>query len=376
MNNKIIFSLVTLLGVVVGAGIFALPYSLAQAGLIPFLFHLVLLGGATLTVSLLLGEVVLRTQGRHRLVGYARKYLGRAGGMVMIGLVYLGTTGTLLAYIIISGDFLRTAFGGFFPLSASQWGLLFWAFLTVLVYFGIRLIARVEVFTNLSFFLIILSILFFGLSNLEWQKVPLMSAGQFFLPYGLALFAFVGWSAILEIPDILKSREERKSFRKVVFLSQAIVFLLYLFFALAVVFISGSGTSKEALAGLVPHLGWKIMFFGALAGAITLADSFLILGLYLRNTLMYDYQLKRGLATLFSCGVPLILFLLGFKDFIGVVSVVGGILIAVQGVLILLIFKKAKMLGNREPEYRVEIPNIVLYLLMLVFIAGALTVVF
>lgn len=123
----------------------------------------------------------------------------------------------------------------------------------------------------------------------------------------------------------------------------------------------------------MPFLGSKIIFFGALAGLITLADSFLVLALYLRNSLIYDLKFSKTISLLISCGAPLVLFLFGFRSFIQTIGFVGTLIGVIEGIIIILIFKKAKSLGNREPEYSLKIPSFLLYCLIFVFILGAIS---
>jgi len=122
--------------------------------------------------------------------------------------------------------------------------------------------------------------------------------------------------------------------------------------------------------------GEKIIFLGALAGLITLADSFLILGLYLRNTFIYDLKISKNLACLTACGMPLILFLIGFRSFIATIGFVGTVLGVIEGIIIILIFKKAKTMSDRQPEYSLKIPSALLYFLIAIFIFGAISQVF
>ena len=68
---------------------------------------------------------------------------------------------------------------------------------------------------------------------------------------------------------------------------------------------------------------------------------------------------------------PLLLFLAGFQDFITVIGLVGVFIGVVEGILIVLIFKKAKQKGDREPEYTIRIPRIILFILATILIAGA-----
>ena len=214
------------------------------------------------------------------------------------------------------------------------------------------------------------------LPKINFSNLSLFNLPDIFLPYGVILFSLIGWSAIPEIVEILKTAEEKKSLKKIIISGTVIVIVFYILFAAGIIGITGEKTSTDTLSGLIPFLGGKIIFFGVLAGLITLADSFLILGLYLRNTFIYDLKISKNLAFLIACGLPLILFLIGFRSFIGTIGFVGTILGAIEGIIIVLIFKKAKTMSDRQPEYSLKIPSILLYFLIAIFILGAVSQVF
>ncbi|GAI25660.1 unnamed protein product, partial [marine sediment metagenome] len=106
-------------------------------------------------------------------------------------------------------------------------------------------------------------------------------------------------------------------------------------------------------------------------GIFTIITSFLILGNYFKNTLFYDYKVPRWISASIACGLPFILFLIGFRGFIETIGFVGTVIGAIEGVVIILIFKNIKKLGDRIPEYSLKIPPILLYFLIAVFILGA-----
>ena len=74
MSKNFIFALASLVGTIIGAGVFAIPYVMSKSGALTCFFYFLILGSVVLLLHLFLGEVVLRTKGRHRLVGYAEKY--------------------------------------------------------------------------------------------------------------------------------------------------------------------------------------------------------------------------------------------------------------------------------------------------------------
>jgi len=378
MKNKNFFlSVALLLGTTIGAGIFGIPYVISRSGIIPGFFYFLILGIVILLIHLFFGEIVLRTQEKHRLPGYAKKYLGNWGEALAAFSTIFGSILVLLAYIILGGNFLRILLSPFFPpageLSSFHFSLIFALFLAFFIFKGIKLVARAEFFTNLTFFLIIFLIFCLSLPKLNFQNFNLFDFQNIFLPYGVILFALTGWSAIPEMAEVLKNRKERKKFKKAIVGSTIIAISLYLLFALSVIGVSGENTSADTFSGLFSYLDKKIILLGVLAGVITITDSFLIIGLYLKNTLIYDYKFQKTPAFLLAWATPLILFLLGFRQFIDVIGFAGIFIGTIEGIIIVLIFKKAKLLGDREPEYSLNVPSFLPYTLMLIFILGAIS---
>jgi len=103
-------SIGVLVGTIIGAGVLGIPYVISKAGFLTGLTTIILLGLVILAINLSIGEVVLRTKGKHQLTGYAEKYLGKKGKLLMSLSMILGITGALLAYIVGVGE----AFGAIF----------------------------------------------------------------------------------------------------------------------------------------------------------------------------------------------------------------------------------------------------------------------
>jgi len=360
-----------LLGTVIGAGIFGIPYVIEKSGIIPGFFYFLILGGAVLLIHLFFGEVMLRTKEKMRLPGLSQKYLGDWGKIFVMISVIIGITGALLAYLILGGEFLQILFSSF-NLSQTQLTLIFGLILSYFIFQGIKLIAPVELLTNLLFFLVVAVILFFCLPKFDISRISIFNVSNVFLPFGVILFSLIGWSAIPEVLDFLKFSQKKNQLKKVIILGTIIVVPFYLIFATVVIGVTGENISQDTLFGLLPALGPKIIIFGVLAALITLADSFLVLGLYLRNTFIYDLKLSKNLAALITCTLPLFLFLVGFRSFITTLGFVGTVVGVIEGIIIILIFKKAKTAGNREPEYSLKIPSLLLCLLTAILIFGAL----
>ena len=381
MNNlgRFFLSATLLLGTMIGAGIFGIPYVVAKSGVIPSFFYFLILGATSLLIHLFLGEVVLRTKEKHRLAGYAKKYLGGRGKSLIAFSIILGTILALVAYIILGGLFLKIFFSSYnflTEISAFRLSLVFSILLSPFIFKGIKMVAQTELATNILFGLIILLIFFLNLPNVHLTNFQSIDFSNLFLPYGVILFALIGWSAVPEMTEILKSKQDKKMLKKAIIFPIFTAIILYLIFIFAVVGVSGLNASEETFSGLLPYLNEKVVAFGVLAGIITIADSFLILGLNLKNTLVYDYNIPSLLAFILAWGSPVLLFLLGLRHFIDVIGFAGTLIGAIEGIAIVCIFKKAKTMGNREPEYSLKVHPFVIFILVAIFILGALSLFF
>jgi len=365
-------ALFTFVGAIVGAGVFGLPFVVAKAGIIPSIFYIIILSSVALLLQLLFGEINLRTRESHRLPGFAKRYLGERHKRIVSVATITGAMGSLLAYIIASGDFLRIIISTFssFNISATALSFFFAFFLSIFIYKGIESISAIETFINIGFFIIVILLFGSNFSEIQLSNFQLVNLDNIFLPYGVILFAFMGWSAIPAISSILKSTEEKKRLKTVMMAGIGVIMILYLLFTISIVGVTGTNTTEEALRGLVGGVDPQVIALGALFGIFAFASSFLILGNYLKNILIYDFSIPHFLSFLIACGIPIFLFAIGFRRFINVVGIVGTVLGVVEGATIIFIFKNAKELGNREPEYNISVPDFILHLIIVIFVIG------
>jgi len=356
-----------LMGTIVGAGVFGIPYVFAQAGFFVGVMHLGVLVGAVTLLHLFFGEIILRSPGRHRLVGYAKMYLGRWGETLISISTIIGVNGALLAYVVLGGTFFALLFptqGDFF------WSILLWAVLSLLVVFGMRTVALTEFF--ISWLLVGIFLFFFAVSigRIEMQNLTGIHPENAMLPYGVVLFSLAGASAIPEIRAFL-GREIRHLPKAIVFGTLFPAFL-YILFAAAIVGIAGQGTAVNALDGIGDILGKIPATVAAAFGILAVGTSFLILAAYLADTYRFDFHMPRIFALTLSLSVPLAAFLIGLRSFIEIIGFVGIVLGGIEGVVLALIFLIARRRGERVPEYRLSIPNAVPYVIMAILIAGVL----
>ena len=368
MNKNFFYATAILIGTIVGAGMFGIPYVVAHSGFLIGAIFLLVLFGISLLLHLIYGEVVCRTKEKHRLIGYAEYYLGKWGKVITTFSVLFGLYGALLVYIIISGEFLSTIFSPIFGGSAFVYSLIFFAIGALAIFKGLILIKRLELVMTLLLVVIVLIILFAGIPSIDISNLKTINLKYFFLSYGVIFWALGGGSAIPEIKEIL--RKDGKKYKKIIILGTVIPAILYFLFMFVVVGITGINTTPEAIDGLANFLGKEVIILGAIFGILAIITSFFTTGLNLKKTLWYDYKINKHLSWFLACSIPLIGFLLGLRQLIPIIGFLGVVLGALNGTAIILIYKKAKKTGDQEPEYNLKLSSIVTYALIGIFVLG------
>ncbi len=223
--NKSLLACATLIGTIIGAGVFAIPYVFSQSGVITCLVYFLVVAIAVTLLHLFFGEIVLRTKEESRLSGFAGRYLGKKA-KVLVGLaLIIGTVGSLLVYIILSGQFLKLVFPHW--LSVFQFSLLAWLVLSFLVFCGTRSIAWLELLLASALFLTAGVVIVFCLPKIQLHNFSLFNPGKLFLPFGVFMFSLVGWSAVPESEDILLNKKQLKSVIIFALIACAIFYIIF-----------------------------------------------------------------------------------------------------------------------------------------------------
>lgn len=367
-DKKFFLASSVLAGSMVGVGIFALPYAFAQAGFWVSMGLLLVICLATVMVDFMYGEVILRTHAKHQLIGYAKLYLNPIfQKLLLLSIVLLGYVG-LLAYIIISGDFLNTLLSPFLFSPLATYSLIFAVVLSLAVLRGLKTVSFIELFFCFLFAVIVGLIFVTGLPAIDSPNFFGFDKSNLSLPYGVLLFAFGGLIGVPIQRQILIGRE--RELRPAIGFAVLFVALLYIAFITTVVGISGSATSTDAVSGLYQFLGDKIIILSSLFGIFAITTSFLMLASAMINTFCLDFGMRKFNAWVLVVLPPIVLFIAGIRSFIGVISLAGGVALALEQILVIFLYAKVKSRGDRVPEYSLNIPTWLLYILILIFTAG------
>jgi amino acid permease len=361
-----VYPIAVFCGGMIGVGFLSLPYIALTAGIWLIIFYFIVLIALVITLNLIFADISLKTPDFKRFPGFVGVYLGKWGKLIAVISMVVGTYGVLLAYLIIGGEFLNDVFNPFFGGSALIYTLVYFLLGSIIIYFGIKVIARVEFVILTVLFISLLFIFLEGFTQIKLSNVfngglshnLQIGIKNFFLPYGPILFALWGIGIIPDIEEMLIGK--KKSMKKIITIATFIVAIFYLLFIFVVLGVTGNQTTQTALTGLRGFLGPNIVSLSLLIGVFATFTAFISQGIVLKKVFEYDLNIKHWHAFVFTCFVPIILFLLGFKSFIPLLAFVGGVLLGIDGVLILLMYKKT---GGK---------NVVIYPLSLVFLFGVI----
>lgn len=363
--NKTLLAVATMIGTIIGAGVFAIPYVFAQSGVVTTLIYFLAVGSLVILLHLFFGEAISRTKEETRLIGLTGKYLGRKRKFIVGLAFFIGTIGSLLIYIILSGEFLDLIFPNLF--SNFQWSLIAWFLLSFMVFCGTRSIAWTELLLSSILFLTAILAVVFCAPKISLSNFSLFNSSKVFLPFGIILFSLVGWSAVSEARYLLAGK---KHLKKVLLVSLLACTIFYIIFGLAISGVTGKLTTPEPFGALANSLGHKIIIIAGIFGFLAVATSYMTLVNYLKHTFMFDYKVKRVPSFFLASFTPLVLFLFGFNQFITLVSWLGAFIGLTEGGAIILIWQKAKKMGERNPEYSIDLPKFVPYLMIALLVAG------
>lgn len=366
-------AIATVIGTSIGAGIFGIPYAILKVGFFWGLIYFLVIGLAIILVTLCYSEIVLRTKQKMYFPGYAQKYLGKWGKTLGLVSMVIGIYGALVAYTLGVGLFLFELLGPHWGGSATFYSLVFYLICALIIFFGIKIVSGFEKYL-VSFLLIIIGgILIYSLKYFETSNLFLNSALNFkdyLLPYGVLLFAVGASSVVPELETLLEN--DKKKIKKAILIGLLIPIIIYVLFALVVIGVNGLGVTEDGISGLVQTLGNFSLWVGSIFAIIAMTTSFISLGVVLKDTYHYDYKIKNILAWLLVMIIPLIIFLLNIVSFVQVLAIAGTLMGGLEGILIVMMYQRARKLGDEKPAYDLKMPKIILASIGVIFLFGIL----
>jgi len=116
-----------------------------------------------------------------------------------------------------------------------------------------------------------------------------------------------------------------------------------------------------------------IYLFGNLFAILAMGTGFLMTGLALKDSLVWDYKISNIKSFLITVVIPLIIFSLGVRQFIAVIDIVGGVVVSSQMLLALLIYWRAKTMGHlKNGKYQLHHILLTMIPLFLILLIGTI----
>ena len=361
MNKRLVLAAGLLAGTIIGAGIFSLPYIVGRLGVWLGLFYLAVFALVYFLIHFMYAQLVLEEGPGHNSFHLADKYFSKPT-RVLSDIVILGELAiTLTIYLILAPAFMNLflGFGG------STTLLIFWVIGSVLIFIKLDWLGRAE---SLDVFCILAVVLILaGASGFDFGNVPALPRAAdwslWLLPFGPLLFALSGRPAIAKVVEEYRRAESEGagfSLKRAVAWGTFVPAILYAVFAVAVLAVNPL-VHEDTITGL----GLSPVLAAALGilGFITVWTSYSMIGLNLHEIFVQDLKWPKRVSGLLVVLLPMALYLLGFRDFLGAIGIAGGLFLALEGIFIITMWRRA------FKESRWFLPAGFLYIVFLASIA-------
>ncbi|MBI1960749.1 MAG: hypothetical protein HYS43_00515 [Candidatus Liptonbacteria bacterium] len=366
------FSAIALLsGTIIGAGMFALPYAVSRTGWAVGAAYLVVFALAAACIHLFYADIMLRISGRHRLPGYAGRVFGPAAKRIVSFVVLLGMLFTLAAYVSLAPSFFSLlGIGGVSSV------VFFWASASVAAIAGVAVLAGMEAVALIGILAVIILLLILSDAGSAARSVdmPALIPQGLFLPFGPVLFALAGGTAVPPLVDYVASRAAAPARARILRISilagtliPAVVYFAFVFGVFGVADV----ITPDAVSGFSGRAAFTTGVVGVL-GLAAIWSSYIAVGRTLFDTLRLDSRAPAVVAGLILFLFPPALYLFSGKDFFLLVSVAGGVLIALEQIVVLLLWYRTRATGIFTVSLfkRAAIRGPVFAALLAVFLAG------
>lgn len=329
-----------ILGAIIGAGVLGIPYVVAAVGLTTGLLYVLGLGLIVLVLHLMVCELVLITPEPMQIGGLVGRYVGPSAGRLVGWSMAATGVCAMVAYLLGIGTTADLLFHQVIPYSSPQlWMGIAWLLMTFVVVRGARVLARLDgVFVTLIFLAIFL-LLLLSVPHINYTPVLQASWRNFFMPYGVILFAFMGLSSIATAEEIVPRHP--RILRKSVLWASSISIVLYLLFAWTMVCVMGAATPAVATHGIGLYLGPVAHIFGNLFALTAMLGALCTMAYAMRRALEWDLHYRKVIAVACTVGIPIAIIGVGVRDFILAMSVAGAVFGSMNAVLICIAYVRA-----------------------------------
>lgn len=329
-----------LASLIIGAGMFSLPFVFARSGAITAAIYLIIMAFMMNEVHRSYAEIIEAAGDEERFAGYAGKYLGMAGKTVGGLAVIAGLIISLTIYLTLSASFIHLVFPAV-PMSAAV--ICFWVIGAVLSVAGIRSFAGLDTIFFIGIAAIVGVIVVMGSIFGDFNAIKLFPTDTIgiFLPLAPVLFSLSGRSAISSIKEYFKERRfDEKNFKRAISLGSFFPIIVYAAFVVGVTMLSPEGVAADAVSGMTVMPVILGVLIGVL-GFLALITSYVFLGMELRGIFERDLKVPSVIAAISIVSLPIVLYFMGFNNFLWLISLAGGLFLAIESIMVIMMRRVA-----------------------------------
>lgn len=361
MNSRarsILMAALAMVGTIIGAGIFALPAAFAAVGFWQGSLLFWILALATIVTHILFAGLLLNEHRRMRLTGLVERKLDPFFHVVAQITYPLQIVGSIFAYLILGGEFLSVltqAIGINAPV--GLWQIVFWILGGGTVLFGLKTVARVNsLATGAKMAALLLAVV------VVWPFVDvgymrLSGWTDWFLPFGIFLYALSGLSAVGETIEI--TRRNKHDALWAVGIGTGVSAVLSWLFGVGI-FLAAHGYPLRTVSDVISVLpsGWALLI--PILGLLSVMTAYLNMAEDLKETLDLDFKLTAKQAVAIALGLPVLMLLAFSRDFLGTIGFIGSVFVGMNGLMIC-----AMAFKSFEKEHRASTRLIGLYTIVM-----------
>src|SRR3989344_1442929 len=367
-------------GTIIGAGMFSLPFIFSASGWLVGVVYLIAFVAVFSFLHLMYADIIIGNGGQPKLAEYVARALGGWAFWPMATTTVAGMFLILTIYLVLSTSFANL-------LAPEQISaprnlgtiLIFWLLGSAALFLGVKKLAFSEFLVNIAVAAIVIVIFSAGLKELSSGNetaVGLLDSAlprsfgpyALFLPFGPVLFSLAGRSAV---PSVVKYARKlslpRDILKKNIIWGTAVPAFIYLLFVFGVTFLSKNITT-DAVSGIV--YAPKVITYGlGILGLAVMWSTYIMVGASLKDILIYDLRVPPFASGAIVVFAPLALYLAGLQNFLALVSIAGGIFVAIEGLALIFTWQKLRKTNGAPSLFEKSRPNIVSALIA-IFIIG------
>src|SRR5699024_8443727 len=286
----------------------------------------------------------------------AQKYVGSVGSWFMFAAVFVNSLGTLTAYTTGSGEVLANMLG----MPKIVGSLLFFIPAVIVVWLGLKVLGAAEkVITSIMVIMVLMLILATMIGpGIQVKYLSYTNLGYAIPVFSLVIFTFIAQYTVPELSrGFLKGNV--KQLPRAIVVGMAITGILVILVPMSALGLTGPENVTEVVTiSWARTLGQWAFFVANIFTLFAFMTSFWAIGQTLLTNIVdkfrfpSEWDLKYRTISIALVMVPP--FIIAYTDTIGfvdILSITGSFAGVIMGILPILMLRRARKYGDRDPEW-------------------------